>query len=174
MAFTKRSEQSRAAILAAARRRFAEDGFDRATIRAIAAEADIDPSMVMRYYGSKDGLFAAAVDVDLRLPDVTEVPLEQRGEAMVRHFLERWEGNDTMIFLLRSAVTNEIARARLHEVFADQVAARFGAETGALISSQLIGIALCRYVLRVPTTAAMSAETLIRRVGPTIQGYLGT
>ncbi len=64
------SEQTKAVILAAARERFAADGYDRATIRHIAADAAIDPSMVMRYFGSKERLFAAAADFDLRLPDV--------------------------------------------------------------------------------------------------------
>ena len=62
------SEETKAVILAAARERFAESGFERATIRAIAADANIDPSMVMRYFGNKDQLFAAAADFDLRFP----------------------------------------------------------------------------------------------------------
>ena len=65
------SEHTKAVILAAARERFAESGFERATIRAIAADANIDPSMVMRYFGSKDRLFAAAADFDLQLPDLS-------------------------------------------------------------------------------------------------------
>src|SRR3712207_7831244 len=89
MTFTKRSEQSRTAILAAARRRFAADGFERTTIRGIAADAGIDPSMVIRYYGSKDGLFAAAADVELHLPDLATVPRDQLGETLVRHWVER-------------------------------------------------------------------------------------
>src|ERR687890_791509 len=82
MSFSPRSEQTMAAILGAARRRFAADGFERTTIRAIAAEAGIDPSMVMRYYGSKDGLFAAAAAVHLHLPDLAAVPRRRLGETM--------------------------------------------------------------------------------------------
>ena len=77
------SEQTKAAILAAARERFAESGFERATIRAIAADANIDPSMVMRYFGSKDQLFAAAADFDLQLPDLSDVGRDQLGAALV-------------------------------------------------------------------------------------------
>src|SRR3954467_12470767 len=88
----RRSDQTRAAILAAARRRFAADGFERTTIRAIAADAGIDPSMVMRYYGSKDGLFAAAADIDLQLPELATVPRENLGETLARHWVELWEG----------------------------------------------------------------------------------
>jgi AcrR family transcriptional regulator len=92
MAFSPTLRADEAAILAAARRRFAADGFERTTIRAIAADAGIDPSMVMRYYGSKDGLFSAAADLDLQLPDLAAVPREQLGETLRRHWVARWEG----------------------------------------------------------------------------------
>ena len=172
MAFTQRSERTRAEILAAARRRFAEDGYDRATIRAIATDAGIDPSMVMRYYGSKEGLFAAAVDVDLRLPDVAGLPRERIGETLVRHFVRRWDDDHTLIVLLRSAVTNEGAADRLRAIFTDQITALTGDPSrAALIAAQMLGIALCRYVLVLPPLASMNAETLAANVGPTLQRY---
>src|SRR5689334_23512502 len=93
----RRSDATRAAILAAARERFAADGYERATIRAIAADADIDPSMVMRYYGSKGKLFAAAAAFDLRLPDLDALPVGQLGALLVAHFLDRWESDDTLM-----------------------------------------------------------------------------
>src|SRR3977135_4069542 len=74
------SVETKAVILAAARQRFAESGFERATIRAIAADANIDPSMVMRYFGNKDQLFAAAADFDLQIPDLSDVERDQLGE----------------------------------------------------------------------------------------------
>src|SRR5918912_336079 len=86
----RRSDGTRAAILTAARERFAADGFERATIRAIAADAGIDASMVMRYYGTKEKLFAAAASFDLRLPDLDGLPVDQLGAMLVAHFLERW------------------------------------------------------------------------------------
>jgi AcrR family transcriptional regulator len=181
MAFTQRSEETRNAILAAARRRFADEGYERATIRAIAADAGIDPSMVMRYYGSKEGLFAAAVDVVLGLPELTGLPPAERGERLVRHFLTLWEGErDTGVLavLLRSAVTNEAAAERMRTVFATQVGAVIGAtaEDGptraALIASQLLGVALCRYVLRLPEIAGLDADALVAAVAPTVRHYL--
>ncbi|MDG4862133.1 helix-turn-helix domain containing protein, partial [Streptomyces sp. T-3] len=66
----RRSDATRAAILAAARERFAADGYERATIRAIARDAGIDPSMVMRYYGNKEGLFSAAAEFDLQFGEL--------------------------------------------------------------------------------------------------------
>src|SRR5919197_3958281 len=90
-ATVRRSDRSRAAILAAARDRFAADGYEKATIRAIAADARIDPALVMRYFGNKEKLFAAAAEFDLRLPDLTALPRGSVGKALVKHFLERWE-----------------------------------------------------------------------------------
>lgn len=182
MPFTQRSEETRKAILTAARRRFADDGYERATIRAIAADAAIDPSMVMRYYGSKEGLFAAAVDVALRLPALSDLPAERRGEALVRHFLWLWEGgdraNDVLAVLLRSAVTNEEAAARVRTVFATQVATTLGASgddgptRAALIVSQLLGVALCRYILRLPELTALDADAVVAAYAPTVQRYM--
>jgi AcrR family transcriptional regulator len=184
MTFTSRSVQTRAAILAAARQRFAADGFERTTIRAIAADADIDPSMVMRYYGSKDGLFAAAADLDLHLPDLATVPRERLGETLARHWVELWEGDlsdELLIVLLRSAITNEHAAEQLRTVFGAQVATALAvvvddpAEApirAGLVSTQMLGLALCRHILRLAPVVALDAETLIASVADTVQHYL--
>jgi AcrR family transcriptional regulator len=181
MPFTQRSEETRNAILAAARRRFADDGYERATIRAIAADAGIDPSMVMRYYGSKDGLFAAAVDVALQMPALAGRPPDRRGEILVRHFFTLWEETrtrDVLTVLLRSAVTNEAAADRVRAIFSTQVAVAIGipgepARAG-LIAGQLLGVALCRYILRLPPLVALDTDTLIAILSPTVQRYLTT
>src|SRR5581483_7764256 len=150
----RRSDATRAAILTAARERFAADGYERATIRAIAADAGIDPAMVMRYYGSKDKLFAAAAEFDLRLPDLTTLPRSRVGAALVGHFLDRWEGDETMLALLRAAVTNETAAERMRAIFATQLgpaAVRLGLTPAqarlraGLVATQMLGLALCRY-----------------------------
>jgi AcrR family transcriptional regulator len=176
----KRSDRTKAAILAAARERFAADGYAKATIRAIAAQAGIDPSMVMRYYGSKEGLFAAAVDVALRLPALDDLEPGRRGEILVRHFLSLWEGDrgtDVLTVLLRSAVTNEDAADRMRTIFATQVGTVLarsadGPARAALISSQLLGLALCRYILRIPEIVALDTDALVRSLAPTVERYL--
>jgi AcrR family transcriptional regulator len=180
----RRSDATRGAILRAAQARFAADGYDRATIRAIAANARIDPSMVMRYFGSKAQLFAAAVDPDLRLPDLSGVPRRQLGKVLVTHFLERWEGDpvdDSLLMLLRSAATDEVARERMRHTFASQLVpvlasvvddSRQVPRRAGLVASQLLGLALTRHILRLPPIAAMDRELLIEQVGPTIQRYL--
>ncbi len=175
------AEATRAAIVRAARERFAADGYERATIRLIAGDAGIDPALVMRYYGNKEGLFAAAAEFDLRIPDLAGLPRTRAGAAMVNHFFSRWESDDTLQALLRAAATNRAAAARMREVFAAQVAPavaqlcadrRAAATCAALIASQLLGLALCRYILELPPVVAMSLETLSSRVGPIIQRYL--
>ncbi len=177
----RRSDATRAAILRAARARFAADGYDRATIRAIAADAHIDPSMVMRYYGSKEGLFAAAAEFDLRLPDLTEVPLDRLGEVLVRHFLDRWEGDETLAALLRAASANPGAAERIRHIFTDQLTAAvatFGtdpattARRAGLVASQMLGLALTRYIVRLPPVVEMDPADVVASIGPTIQRYL--
>ncbi len=179
----RRSDLTRAAILEAARRRFAEDGFRKATIRAIAADAGIDPSMVMRYYGNKDGLFAAALDVELDLPDLAAAEQDSLGELLARRFLELWEappGNDILLTLLRSAVTDEEVVDRVRGVFTEQVMPvilRVGDPADAprragLIATQILGLALCRYVLRLPPVVALTDEQIVADIGATLQRYL--
>ena len=184
MAFTPRSEESRSAILEAARKRFGAEGFERTTIRAVAADAGIDPSMVMRYYGSKDGLFAAATDVELQLPDLSKVPRSGLGEALIRHWVEIWEGDlahESMIVLLRSSITNQDAAKKLRDVFVTQVVRAVGAMVedpkeastrAGLVSSQMLGLALTRYVLKLPPVVAIDQDAIVAGVGPTIQRYL--
>jgi AcrR family transcriptional regulator len=89
---------------------FAARGFEQTTIRAVAADADVDASMVMRYFQSKAGLFTAAISTDLQVPELSSVPAGRRGELLVRYFVRRWEepaGDDKLIALLRTAVTSD-------------------------------------------------------------------
>ncbi|MFI7100131.1 TetR family transcriptional regulator [Streptomyces sp. NPDC050161] len=176
----RRSDATRAAILAAARDRFAADGYERATIRAIARDAGIDPSMVMRYYGNKEGLFAAASEIDLRVPDLTDVPSGERGTRLVRHFLERWECDETLTGMLRVGVTNEAGAERMRGVFRDQMGPVIAAVCpsdeasvrAALIASQMLGMALCRYVLHLPPAVGLSHDEVVAWLAPTVERYL--
>jgi len=178
----RRSDATRAAILRAARERFGADGYERATIRAIAAEARIDPSMVMRYFGSKESLFAAAAVFDLRLPELASLPRARIGEVLVAHFLDRWEEDETMAALLRAAVTQPAAADRLRDIFTDQLVPALRTLVGGapedlaaragMVAAQMLGLALTRYVLPLPAVAGMSREAIVRCVAPTIQRYV--
>jgi AcrR family transcriptional regulator len=181
----RRSDRTRAAILHAARERFAADGYERATIRAVAADAGIDPSMVMRYYGSKERLFAAAAEFDLRLPDPATIPPDDVGGTLIEHFLTRWDQDETLTALLRAAVTHPAAAERMRQIFAEQIVAlarglalargengEGAPERAALVSSQILGLAFTRYVLRLPAAVAADPARLRAWVGPTVHRYL--
>lgn len=178
-----RSQPTRDRILAAAREVFAREGYELATIRSIAAEARIHPSMVMRYHGTKQDLFAAAAAFDLRLPALTEVERAGLGQTLVSHFLSRWEGateDGQLQVLLRAAVSNDVARARLASIFEEQlVGAISRIETidradvrAALVASQMLGLAFGRYVARLPGVVQLEPDVIIACVGRTVQDYL--
>ncbi|MFF8830773.1 TetR family transcriptional regulator [Streptomyces sp. NPDC015131] len=181
MTTSRRSDTTRAAILDAARERFAAEGYERATIRSIARDAGIDPSLVMRYYTNKEGLFAAASEFDLRLPDVGAVPVKHVGAVLVSHFLDRWEEDDVLTGVLRVAVTNEAGAERLRSMFGTQIGPVAAAvcpdpddapRRAVLVSSQVLGMAVARYVLRLPPAVEMSRDELVAWLAPTVQRYL--
>jgi AcrR family transcriptional regulator len=182
---------TRAAILASARRRFAEHGYDSATIRAIAAGAAVDPALVHHFYGTKERLFAAA----MRLPVVPSEVLaaafagagdDHPGEHLVRTVLSIWEDpavHGVFIGLLRSAVTSEQAATMLREFITDAILGPVAtlaraqspadaAYRAAAVASQMLGLALTRYVLRIGPVAAADPADLAATVGPTIDRYL--
>jgi AcrR family transcriptional regulator len=178
-----KSERTRTAILEAARRMFELHGYERATVRDIAGAAAIDPAMVIRYFGSKDELFARVATIDLELPPLTGLGPPEGGEILVRHFLSIWEGeraNKGLAILLRSAASNELAAARLRSIFASQVmpalasvgSAAQADDRAALVATQLLGLAFCRYVVQMPPVVALTQETIIRDVGRTLNSYI--
>jgi AcrR family transcriptional regulator len=177
-----RSEGTRRAILGAARATFAARGYEQTTIRAVAARAGVDASMVMRYFRSKAGLFTAAVTLDLQVPDLHSVPASRRGERLVRHFISRWEDplhQDEMIALLRTGVTSETVAERLQAVLGQLItepiaalAYEQAAERSTLIAAQLLGLALCRYILRFEPLASLPADDVVAAVAPSVQRYL--
>ena len=179
----KRGDETRERILDAARALFAEQGFERTTIRQVAAAAAINPSLVIRYYRSKEALFAATTDIDLRITELASVPAEKRGETIVSRFLERWEGPDAgeeMPIMLRAAASHEGARDKYLVAMDRQVRPMLAGVCAekrldrcmALCCTQLAGLALTRYVLRVPGVVALDRAEIVRRVGAVIQDYL--
>jgi AcrR family transcriptional regulator len=178
---------TRDAILAAAQLEFGEAGYDGATIRGIAAGAGVDPALVHHYFGTKEQLFEAAVQLPISAKSLLPVLLaggrEHIGEQIVRSFITVWEeprNRPVFMALLRSVVSNEqaadlVRRLLVKEVFAP-IATALGvsdAELRAtLAGSQFIGLALVRYVGRVEPLATADVETVVTAVGPTIQRYL--
>ncbi len=180
MAFTERSAQTRAAILAAAQGRFAVEGYERATIRAIAADAGIDPSMVIRYFGSKAELYAAASAIDLAVPDL---PPDQAAHRYAKAFLDRWEAgeNAAEAILLRTAPTHPESAQRVQEIFGTQIVPALRAAfpddpdiepRAALVLSQTLGVAYVRYLLGIEPLASMDPAVIAAAVGRAIQSHL--
>lgn len=177
-----RSAGTRRAILEAARATFAARGYEQTTIRAVAARAGVDASMVMRYFGSKAGLFTIAATAELEVPDLRAVPAGDRGELLVRVFVDRWEDaarDDELILLLRTAVTSEAVAAQLQATLGHLVAGPIAAlgsddaaERAAFISAQLLGLALCRYILRLEPLASLPAGDVVAAIAPSVQRYL--
>lgn len=177
---------TRAAILEAARRSFAAKGYEVTSIRGIARDAGVDPALVHHYFGTKDEVFVEA----LRLPvnpaavarDLIAEGSDGVGERAVSSFLSVWGGDATrepFVALLRSALTNEPA-AELLRGFVQGVLRRVAEELGmpdvelraSLTASQIVGLGLLRYVVRVEPLASIDEDTLIAWVAPTIQRYL--
>ncbi|HET6392945.1 MAG TPA: TetR family transcriptional regulator [Blastococcus sp.] len=179
---------TRDAVLAAARQAFAEKGFDGATIRGIASAAGVDPALVHHYFGSKDKLFLAAIaapanPADL-LPEALAGGRDALGSNVVRLLLRVWDGpmQPAALALVRSAIGNEWTAKLLREFLVTQVLRRVVGTLdmpvrereirGALAASQLIGLVVGRYVLKLEPLASASPEWLIATIGPNVQRYL--
>ncbi len=178
-----RSQATRDRILNEARRLFAELGYERTTIRAIAAAANINVSMVMRYWGCKEDLFAVAVEFHLRLPDLSALPQEKWGEALVSYFIDAREGpkaGDELNALLRAAASHEAARERYVDLLTSQVGAEIRSvipedrfkERFRLVITQLVGLGFCRYVLQHPDVVSLDRDAIIQQVGAAVQNHL--
>ena len=178
---------TREAILDAARSRFARSGYDGATIRAIAADAGVDPALVHHFYGTKEKLFVAAMHFPIVpsevLRDVVGSSRQRRGQAIVRTVLGIWDdppARVTALGLLRSAVTNEGAARMLREFVSDAILSLVARAAepddadfrAALVATQVVGLGFARLVLELEPVASASVDELARAIGPTLQRYL--
>lgn len=178
---TIKGATTKAAILESARQHFGKSGYARATIRAIAADTNVDPALVIRYFGDKESLFIASTQFDLRLPDLAAATRGQVARVIVAHFLMRWEEDDTLMALLRVACTNARAVDQLQAIFRGQVLPlimqlrpddKDQAVRAGFVASQMLGIGLCRYILQLPPLAMMDRSLLIDWIAPTIDRYI--
>jgi AcrR family transcriptional regulator len=180
-------EQSRRRILAAARAGFARSGFDRTTVRAIAAEARVDPAEIHYFFETKEQLFLAAMKPEeaasRRIAELLDEGVEQFGHRLLAHLLETWDAAadfEPLVALLRSAPTHDGSALMLRDLIHEQIGARLATTLGArdtelrlgLFSTQLLGLLVTRYVLRLEPIASTDPETLVRWLGPVLQGYL--
>lgn len=178
---------SRKRILAAALAEFGEHGYDRATIRSIAERAGVDSALVHHYFGTKADLFAAAAEVPLRpdlvVPAILAGPREEVGERVVRYVLEAFEHEEVRrrgVMLLRTAVGSKLGTPLIVGFLSRELLPRVARALDApdaelradLVASQIAGMLMIRYVLRVQPIADAPVDDLVARIGPTLQRYL--
>jgi AcrR family transcriptional regulator len=176
---------SREAILAAARDQFAQDGYDGATVRGIAAAAGVDPALVRHYFGGKEHLFVEALELPIDPARIVAQILgpgtDGLGERLAHFFLETWDREDMpFVALLRSVTTNDRAAAMLRQFISREVLGPIASSLklpqpelrAALAGSQLIGVAMMRYVLRLEPVASMDRDRLAQLIAPVIQRHL--
>lgn len=178
---------ARERILAAAVDEFGASGYDGATIRGIAGRAGVDPALVHHHFGTKADLFGETVHApmrpDLVVPEILAGDRDRVGERIVRYLLETWEKPEVRkrgVVLLRTAIGNRLTTPLLAEFLSRELLSRLAraldvddAELRAsLVASQIAGLLIARYVLRLPTLAEASVDDLVARVGPTVQRYL--
>ncbi len=178
---------TREQVLEAARERFARQGYDATTIRQVAADAEVDPALVHYHFGAKADLFAAAVEYPVNPADVVAELVaaggtDDLGERLLRLFLRLWDerGGMPLLALLRSASDHEGAATGLREFISREVVARIARAIDAdrpelratLCGTQIVGLAMVRYVVKVEPLASASHDEVVAWIAPTLQRYL--
>lgn len=178
-------EATRQAILHAATERFAEVGYDRATVRQIASAAGTDPALVIRHFGSKDALFAEMLSSGSRLPARLIATLDGHApgfaERLLRAYLGAWEDPESSLVLqaaVRSAVSSPIAAAAVRamvqgDILPAAVAAGYAPERMTLAGPQMLGVAIARYIVRAEPVASLSIDELVALMLPGFEALIG-
>ncbi len=177
--------ETRDKILDAARRRFAEQGYDGATVRGIAADAGVNAALLHHFFGTKQRLFAESmnlpIDPSVMVPLILEGPEDQLGERLVRTFLSIWqapEGRAPFLAMVRSATTNEQVATMMRQFLERTVLAKVAEARGvpkvrvAGVAAQMMGFALLRYVIGLPPLVRASDEEIVAMLAPVAQYYL--
>jgi len=181
---------SRDAVLSAAKERFATEGYEKTTLRAIARDAHVDPSMVLYLFGSKEELFRESlrliIDPEVLVAALTGATDDEPdiGTRMVRTYLRIWETPDTAATvraMLQSATSNSHAHDAFRGFMQNYVLTAVSGVLGGgeqarlratLAASQLVGTALLRYVIEVPPLATLPVEEVVALIAPTVTRYL--
>ncbi|MEU0054270.1 TetR family transcriptional regulator [Streptomyces sp. NPDC006309] len=182
------SAGTRDRILTAAREVFSARGYEKTSVRAIAKAAEVDPALVHHYFGSKEEVFEAAVEVAfapalIASDAVADGPLDGVGERLTRFVLGVWENPATrtpLLAIVRSAVDNDTAAAVFRRLIAAQLMRRIAAALdlpdaelrAELAAAQLVGTAMMRYVIRLEPLASADLEQLVVRLAPVVQHHL--
>ncbi|MEV4954681.1 TetR/AcrR family transcriptional regulator [Paenarthrobacter nitroguajacolicus] len=181
-------DHSREAILAAARKLFAEQGFEGTSLRQVARESSVDPAMVHHFFEGKDELFAASVELPADpaevLAGVETLDPAVRAEAIVRAVLRLWESpaQHGLVAFVRGTIGSKAKTALMREMVNRTILSRIMAGLpgspeevrvrGNLVATQVVGLMLVRYVIRLEPLASADQEDVVRFVAPNIQRYL--
>jgi AcrR family transcriptional regulator len=178
---------TRQVVLDTARRMFADAGYDKTSVRDIAAGAGVDPALIRHYFGSKAELFRATMGWPFApaqiAAQVAGGDRDEMGARLARVFFEVWEQPDTrapLLAILRGAATHEESATLVRQFIQGQVYRQMADELAGpdaelridLAMSQLLGIAYLRHILRVDPIASTSVEELIARVAPAVTAHL--
>ncbi|WP_328880110.1 TetR/AcrR family transcriptional regulator [Streptomyces sp. NBC_00299] len=182
------SADTRDRILSAAREEFSERGYEKTSVRGIAKAAGVDSALVHHYFGTKEQVFEASVEVAFapafKVRDVVlQGPLDDVGERMTRFIFGLWENpvsRKPLLAIVRSAVNTEAAAAVFRRLVSAQLLRRLAGELDApdaelraeLAAAQLVGVAMMRYVIKIEPIASVDVEQIIARVAPVVQGHL--
>ena len=176
-----------ARILDAAREAFAETGWAGTTIRAVARAADVDPALVYHYFDSKEGLLDAATNPPAHwLENVAETwtaPVDELGEALLRLMLGAWADEETgrvLRAVLQTAAHEPATREKLRRVVEGQLmgVSQLGVDDrdrkvrSGLVSSQIMGLAMMRYIWQIEPLASMGEDELVAAIAPNLQRYI--
>lgn len=180
--------ETRERILAAAREEFSARGYDKTSVRSIGKAAGVDPALVHHYFGTKEQIFAAAIELSfapaLNIPDLVAAGgVDGMGERVARLMLQVWENpvsREPLLAIVRSAVTNETAAAVFRGLVSRRVLARLAGGLDVpdpefrvqLAAAQLVGIVMLRYIVKVEPLASAEPEDIVAMVAPTLQRYL--
>jgi len=181
---------SRDAVLSAAKQRFATEGYEKTTLRAIAQDAHVDPSMVLYLFGSKEELFRESlrliIDPEVLVAALTGAADDDPdiGTRMVRTYLRIWETPDTaasMRVMLQSATSNSDAQDAFRGFMQNYVLTAVSGVLGGgdearlramLAAGTLVGTAMLRYIIQVPPLATLSADEVVKLIAPAVTRYL--
>lgn len=181
------TSSTREAILRAARRQFAERGYAGATMRSIAAEAGVDASLVVHFFGTKASLLGEAIewpfDPERAIPALLADGRRQVGRNLAALVVRTWDEEGTrhpVLTLLRAAMSEPQAAELMREFLSRQLFAPLLAEIGAdhpqlrsdLAISQLVGLGITRHVLKLEPLASLDADAVVANIAPTLQRYL--
>jgi AcrR family transcriptional regulator len=179
--------QTRQAILAAARAQFANHGFAGATVRGIAQDAQVDPALVLHFFGSKRVLFTAAMrwpfETASAVEQVITGPRSQLGRRLASFFVSVWEdpeGREPILGMLRAGTTDPQAAALLRDTLMKLILVPLGERLNqpdaelrmSLCSAHLVGIGIARYILHMEPLASLDAERTVELIGPALQRYM--